>query len=423
MYFLRIKKMKKLLISLFLLGHLYVPTAGGQTIDCESIDFSLIPISQNDSMADFKYRLHVKMYLSVSGIKNDTLVLNTNVKFAQALGPENLNAFLLQNNEERILLSSYIENIPQPLRDTQLFKIALPKYQKLNLIVSYDVIGTGLFFYIFGQSYPNVLTYYPLDEYVYPMNIIIKKARATVPDSILSFCDLRNKEVNLTFINKKHYKKETTDCGNIKLHTFIPDSIVNNNDYRLQINKFHAYIKRLSACLETPKTLNVIFVKWRDEETRHAFGRSFGNHSIFDIKFHAEGMLHEAIHQAFSYYIPNMSDGEYFMKESIIEWLTLFLAGQLTQLDTSLSPSINSNLHNTHINSIETWSLIYKTGPAILQKVALKSGEEQLASAIISFLIAKEGRETNYVEFIQHLNAYLPDNLVRKFDEMMKGGD
>lgn len=413
--------MKQLLISLFLLGYLYAPIAAmGQTIDCESIDFSLMPISQNDSMADCKYRLHVEMNLSVSGMKNDTLELNTNVKL-QALGPENLKAFLLQNNDEKILLPSYIENIPQPLKDTQIFKIVYPKHQKMNLIVSYDVIGTGLFFYIFGQSYPNVLAYYPREESIYPMNIPIKKARATAPDSILSFCDLRQSEVNLTFINKKYFKKEMIDYGNIKLNTFIPDSIVNNDDYRLQIDKFYAYIKKLSVCLETPKTLNVILAKWRDEKVRHAFGLSFGNHSLFDIKFKAEGMLHEAIHQAFPYYISDMSEGEYLMKESIIEWLSLFFTGQLIQLDTYFNTAIDSNLYDTHINNFETRLLIYKTGPTILQKVALKSGEEQLASAIISFLIAKEDKETNYTEFIQHLHTYLPDNLVKEFDRMVKG--
>lgn len=413
--------MKELLISLFLLEHLCVPTAIGQTINCDSIDFSLIPISQNDSMADFKYRLHVKMNLSVSGMKNDTLVLNTNVKVAQALGPENLKAFLLQNNDEKVILPSCIENIPQPLKDTQLLKIVLPRHHESSLVISYDVIGSGLFFYIFGQSYPNVLAYYPREEYVYPMNIPINKVRTTAPDSLLAFCDFRKGEVNLTFVNKKHFKKETINYGNIQLRTFIPDSIVNNDDYRLQIDKFYAHIKKLSACLKTPRTLNVIFAKWRDEKTRHAFGLSFGNHSVFDIKFQAEGMLHESIHQAFPYYIPNMSGGEYFMKESIIEWLTLFLTGQLMQLDTSSCTAINGNLYNTHINHFETRSLIYTTGPIILQKAALKSGEDRLASAIISFLVTKEDKETNYVEFIQHLHENLPENIVKELDAMVRG--
>lgn len=424
--------MKRAIMCLVVFGYVGCLFICGQTIQCDYIDFELVPISkENTEFVDFKYQVQIEMNLSVANIKNDTLVLKTNIKAAQGLEPKNLKAFLVDDKQEKKLLPSFVKNIPgnQLFNDIQLLNILLSGHQNSNIIINYDVIGTGFFFYLLNQNYPNVVAYHPWQEYIYPMNIPIKEIRVNAPDNMLSFYSMRdnsgihNEEVNLTFINKEAFKKESAEWGKVKLNTYIPDSIVNNITYREQIDKFYSYINKLSAYIQVPKTLNIILLLWRDEKNRNAFGKSLENHSICDIKLSDKSILHEAIHQAFPNDVLAMSEGEYFIKESIVEWLTVWLSGQLKKVDMSLIGTTNTNLYNIHINDRETWSLIYKVGPAILQKIATKCGEDKLASTIISFFLEKEGKVTNYTEFLDYLrtHAHLSENTIEELDSMVKG--
>lgn len=423
--------MKRAIIYLFLLGCLYSPITLGQTVKCNCIDFEIVPIPKKDTaFADFKYQVQVKMNLSVSNVKNDTLILKTNIKVAQGLEPKNLKAFLINDKQEKTLLPSFVNNLSgnQPFNDVQLLNIVLSGQQNPNIIINYNVIGTGFFFYLLEQNYPNVIAYHPWIEYIYPMDVPIEKVRVNAPDSLLTFCGIKNAtsgthngEINLTFIKKEAFKKESTEWGKVTLNTYIPDSILNNTIYRQQIDEFYSYINKLSAYIKTPKTLDIILLVWRDAKRRNAFGKSLGNHSIFDIKFPAEGMLHEAIHQAFPNDVAEMSDGEYFIKESIVEWLALSLSGQLEKIDMSLIGTLNADLYNIHINNSETWPAIYKTGPAILQKIAIHLGEDRVTSTIISFFLEKEGKVTTYAEFIDYLRLHLPQNAIEELDSLVKG--
>lgn len=419
------------IIYLFLLGCLYSPITLGQTVKCNCIDFEIVPISKEDTaFADFKYQVQVKMNLSVFNVKNDTLILKTNIKVAQGLEPKNLKAFLINDKQEKTLLPSFVNNLSgnQPFNDVQLLNIVLSGQQNPNIIINYNVIGTGFFFYLLEQNYPNVIAYHPWIEYIYPMDVPIEKVRVNAPDSLLTFCGIKNAtsgthngEINLTFIKKEAFKKESTEWGKVTLNTYIPDSILNNTIYRQQIDEFYSYINKLSAYIKTPKTLDIILLVWRDAKRRNAFGKSLGNHSIFDIKFPAEGMLHEALHQAFPNDVAEMSDGEYFIKESIVEWLALSLSGQLEKIDMSLIGTLNADLYNIHINNSETWPAIYKTGPAILQKIAIQLGEDRVTPTIIFFFLEKEGKVTTYAEFIDYLRLHLPQNAIEELDSLVKG--
>lgn len=423
--------MKRTIIYLFLLGCLYSPITLGQTVKCNCIDFEIVPIPKKDTaFADFKYQVQVKMNLSVSNVKNDTLILKTNIKVAQGLEPKNLKAFLINDKQEKTPLPSFVDNLSgnQPFNDVQLLHIVLSGQQNSNILINYDVIGTGFFFYLLEQNYPNVIAYHPWIEYIYPMDVPIEKVRVNAPDSLLTFCGIKNTtsgihngEINLTFIKKEAFKKESTEWGKVTLNTYIPDSILNNTTYRHQIDEFYSYINKLSAYIKTPKTLDIILLVWRDTKRRNAFGKSLGNHSIFDIKFPAEGMLHEAIHQAFPNDVADMSDGEYFIKESIVEWLALSLSGQLEKIDMSLIGTSMADLYNIHINNSETWPAIYKTGPAIVQKIAIQLGEDIVVSTIISFFLEKEGKVTTYAEFIDYLRLHLPLNAIEELDSLVKG--
>lgn len=423
--------MKQTIIYLFLLGCLYSPITLSQTVKCNRIDFEIVPISKEDTVfTDFKYQVQVKMNLSVSDVKIDTLLLKTNIKVAQGLEPKNLKAFIINDKQEKTLLPSFINNVTgdQPFNDVQHLNIVLSGHQNPNILINYDVIGTGFFFYLLEQNYPNVVAYHPWVESIYPMDIPIDKVQVNAPDNLLTFCDIKNSssgihngEINLTFIKKDAFKKESTTWGKVKLNTYIPDSILNNTTYRQEIDKFYSYINKLSTYIKAPKTLDIILLVWRDAKRRNAFGKSLGNHSIFDIKFPAEGMLHEAIHQAFPNDVAEMSDGEYFIKESIVEWLALSLSGQLETIDMSLIETSNAGLYNIHINNSETWPAIYKLGPAMVQKIATQIGEDIIASTIVSFFLEKEGKVTTYAEFIDYLRLHLPQNAIEELDSLVKG--
>lgn len=402
----------------------------GQTVICNRIDFELTPIAEEETaFVDFKYLVHVKMNLSVSDMKNDTLRLKTEVKIGQGLEPKNLNAYLINDNEEKRLLPSFVENITDsfPFRDVQYLNIVLTAHQNANLIVSYDVLGSGLLFYLFAQNYPTVFAFHPQYEFIYPIKMPIQEVRASAPDNLLTFCCAKNRdgihkgEVNVTYIEKHAFKKESIEEGNLKLNIYLPDSTVDDTAFRRRVDRFYTLTKQLATHVKTPKNLDVIILNWRDEASKNAFGMGLGNYCVFDIKFPADGMLHELIHLAMPCEVSDMSDGEYFVKESIVEWLALFLSGEVGKIDLSLLRTADPCLYNIHINHLKTRKSIYHVGPAILQKIAIEAGEDLLASTIISFFTQNEGRETNYAGLIQHFYTYLPRSLVEELDAMVKG--
>ncbi|MDD2436968.1 MAG: hypothetical protein PHG27_08050 [Massilibacteroides sp.] len=401
----------------------------GQNIVCNFMRFELVPIQESDTSAvGLKYRINVNMDLSVSNMSDDTVVLKTNVKISQGLGPENL----IANRKDKtciIPLPSWVENRvqEQPFMDTQFLYILIPDKEDSNLLVSYDVIGTGLFFYIQQLNYPDVFVY-PFDyEYIYPIGIPINKIEVTAPDSMKIFYSHKkgtnmNEEITLSFINKKYFQEENLKIKDIKINIFTPDSLVNDTSLIQRKKELQTYINTLSPYTTKKEEIDILLLNWRDEKNRNAFGRVFGNLCICDYKFAANSLFHEVLHIIFPSKVEAFTKGEYFIKESIIEWLTLYLSQRLDKIDMTLKLG-DQNLYDTHINDITTWKLIYNIGPMILQKIAKNEqvGEERLAKVIIDFLQEREGRITDYVDFISYLEKYVPFEIAQELDSIVKG--
>lgn len=385
------KSMKQIIVYLSLLSiHL---TAFSQAVKCNHIEFSLIPIAPEDTAyTDFVFRLKVEMDISVFNIPNDTLTLKTKIKLGE-LGPENLSAYLVEQADRPLV--AWIDNHKEqiPFNDTQYLNILIPDISRFNrLKISYTAIGTGLFFYLLGQNHPNVFAFHHWQEAFYPINIPIQAIHVISPDnSILAFSNLEedcagNSIIDLTFINKKRFRKESFQDDKIKLHVFIPDTIADDSSYRDKLNTFYSYVSNLTVYMKEQKEINAILLQWRDEKNRRAFGMGL-NPSVFDLKFPAESMLHEVIHQICPCEVYDGTKGEYFIKESIVEWLSFYLSGKLEEIDTSVIATIKGSLYNTNINNHETWPLIYTVGTAILQEMAKEVGYESLLISIFSFFM------------------------------------
>lgn len=417
--------MKQIIVYLSLLSiHL---TAFSQAVKCNHIEFSLIPIAPEDTAyTDFVFRLKVEMDISVFNIPNDTLTLKTKIKLGE-LGPENLSAYLVEQADRPLV--AWIDNHKEqiPFNDTQYLNILIPDISRFNrLKISYTAIGTGLFFYLLGQNHPNVFAFHHWQEAFYPINIPIQAIHVISPDnSILAFSNLEedcagNSIIDLTFINKKRFRKESFQDDKIKLHVFIPDTIADDSSYRDKLNTFYSYVSNLTVYMKEQKEINAILLQWRDEKNRRAFGMGL-NPSVFDLKFPAESMLHEVIHQICPCEVYDGTKGEYFIKESIVEWLSFYLSGKLEEIDTSVIATIKGSLYNTNINNHETWPLIYTVGTAILQEMAKEVGYESLLISIFSFFYDNAGKFVTYDDYITHLRLSFSADVVDKLDAMVKG--
>jgi len=398
-----------------------------QELKCNHIEFSLIPIAPEDTAyTDFVFRLKVEMDISVFNIPNDTLTLKTKIKLGE-LGPESLSACLVEQANRPLV--AWVDNHKEqiPLNDTQYLRILasdIPRFSRLK--VSYTVIGTGLFFYLLGQNHPNVFAFHQWQEAFYPIDIPVESVHVVSPDSsFLAFSHLEedcagNSIIDLTFINKERFRKESFQYNTIKLHVFVPDTVVDDSSYRDKLDTFYSYVKNLASYMKEQKEVNVILLQWRDEKNRRAFGKGL-HPSVFDLKFSANAMLHEVIHQICPCEVYDGTKGEYFVKESIVEWLSFCLSGKLKKIDTSVITTIKGSLYNTKINCHETWALIYTKGTAILQEMAQKVGYESLLISIFSFFYDNAGDCVTYDDFIIYLRRIFPPDVVDTLDAMVKG--
>lgn len=395
-----------------------------QSISCDFARFDLVQITNPEDI-ELKYKLRINLDLSVSNPECDTIRLKTNIKISQA-GPDSLVAYHKTANT-LIPLECWIEHQPDsfPFLDVQFLNIILPETNYLDLHVAYDVIGTGLFFYIQGLNYPDVFAFHYDYECFYPMNIPINEVKAAAPDSMLIFCSHEKREnkeekIYLTFINNNTFKKEIALAPNIELHVYIPDTLAENISLIERKEELRSSLTILSSHMTNNKKIDLLLMNWRDEKARRSFGRGFGNHCICDYTFSSHSMLHEIIHLALPCKISEHSKAKYFIGESIIEWLTFYISEQPENIFTNLEIA-NQNLYDANINHFDTWNLIYKEGPSILQKIANKSSKEVLAEAIITFLQENEKKLVCYDDFLFHLQNYISSSLIEEMDLMIKG--
>lgn len=392
-------------------------TSFSQDVECKEVKFSFNLDAKRLEEAGLK----VKLLLKVDKLKNDTIVLKTNVKMP-IFGPQNIEAYLINKDGTSYPLTSWVDNQrnTEQSENIQFLKVLIPNKRKATVQITYNVFGST----IFGSENDDFYTSQQEHEYHYPMNIPIRRAKVSLPDSLEYFLSYKKekkeiKEINFSFINTKKYTKKSITRGNLNINLHIPDSLINNKKIQQNIIEMQQYIDRVSAYLSSPKSADIIYINWRDDKARRAFGKALGNYAICDINFSSKGLLHELIHILLPNDVKQDSKGEYFMKESIIEWLAQFFSNKMTNIDISDSTD-SISLYDAQINNHSTWNLIYVTGPLAIQQISAKCGEEKMANVIISFLEKNQNKIISYDMFITHAKRSLSNDLGNKLDYLVK---
>lgn len=409
-------KLYTILFALLIFGISY---SFAQTIECKEIEFSFYPNIEQEDEAGFK----VKLLLEASNLGNDTITLKTNVKMS-LLGPKNIKAHLVTEEGKLRPLESWIDNqmSMEQSEEFQLIRVLTPNKREASLVVTYNLIGSTIMKY-----QPDSEDFYACQqkhEYFYPMNVPIREVKISVPDSIKYFASYEKenneiKDINLSFINKRNYNQESITKGNLNINLHIPDSLMYDKRMRQNIIDFQRYTNKLSTYLTSSQSADIIYINWRDDKARRAFGEALTNHAVCDINFSSKDLLHELIHILLPVNVEESSKGEYFMKESIIEWLALFLSEKT--IDRGISNPVDSiNLYDAKINNHTTWGLIYRTGPWIIQQMASKYGEDMMAEIIISFLNTNRNTMINYDKFIAYMKKHLSDDSGEGLDYLVK---
>lgn len=407
------KDVSKIILCILFIFNTSISIA--QTLECKKLEFYFNP--------GIEFGLNVKAILEVDNLKNDTVTLKTNVKFS-ILGPKNIKASLVKKDGSLHPLTSWIDeqiNTEQS-GNFQCIRLLMPNRKKATVQITYNVIGSTIFKYK-----PESEDFYALQqrvEYYYPMDIPIREITVSSLDTIKYFLSYKEiskkiKDINVAFINKNKYNKKSVIKDNLNISLYIPDSLVNDKRMQQKVMDMQQYIDRFSTYISSRKNSDIIYINWRDDKARRAFGEGLGNYAICDINFDSKDLLHELIHTLLPVNVEQHSKGEYFMRESIIEWLALFLA------DKSLSKNVNNTndsftLYDAQINNYTTWNLIYTTGPLIIQHISSKCGKEKMANIIISFLERNQNKEINYDMFIAYVKKRLSNDLGKEMDFLIK---
>lgn len=406
---------------IFFILNFNISISFAQKIECSRIEFSFYPAAEQVEEAGIK----VKAFLKVDDLKNDTITLKTNVKIS-LFGPKNLKANLIDKKGNLSTLTSWIDSPinSQQSESYQFMKILIPNKRNATILITYNVLGSSIFKY--SPESESFYTCQQQYEYYYPMDMPIREIKVSSSDSIKYFASYKKenkelKDINLSFIHKGHYKEKSFAKGNLKINLHIPDSLINDQRMQKNIVDFQQYIDKLSTHLSSQKSADLIYINWRDDQTRRAFGEALGDYTVCDINFNSKDLLHELIHIFFPIDVKQNSKGEYFMKESIIEWLALYFSNKNKYIDKVGGKSTNSiSLYDVQINNLTTWNLIYITGPLIIQQISSKSGEDKMANIIISFLKKNQNNTISYGKFIAYVKKYLSNDLVEEMNFLIK---
>lgn len=409
-----------------------------QNIECEEIVFSFgapsNKISSNDTSTELEKRdsignektdllFKIKATLRINNSNNDTITLKTTVKLS-ALGPTNLKVGLISPTGV-FYIPSWVEQHPgsEFLSDTQSLKFILPDTKSATVSMEYNVIGSLLFRY-----QPENMHFYSIQqqyESFYPTDIPIKKVKMISPDSLKYFLSYKKnkgriiKDINISLISKKHYKECLIQGDKYGIKIYIPDTLSYNAVIKEKIDDLQRHMDQFSIYMSDKQHSDIIYINWRDDENRRAFGESLGSYVVCDVNFGSKDLLHEIIHSFLPIEVEKSSKGKYFIKESIVEWLALFLSE--TEINNSEPIQEGStSLYDIQTNDQYSWNEIYLYGPSIIEQIAMQCGRDKMAKIIISFLEKNKNKIANYESFINHLNIYLPSDLVIELDSLLK---
>ena len=422
-----------------------IPSLLSQDVECSKITFLLsnkfslnnlepgiiIDSSEDDESA---LTFSVKTTLRLNNPHSDTITLKTNVNISAfgfpmpMLGPRNLMVHSISSEGSLSQLNAWVEQQPRvadSLSDIQLLKFVLPDRNIKHSIVEveYDVIG-GASIARYSDN-DNFYSMQQRQEYFYPMDMAIKKIEVVVPDSMKYFLSYRKSgdesfnDINLSYIVKNHYTEYAVRGEKHDLNIYIPNIDIDKDNITESIYDLENCMNKFSKYLKEKHTADIIYMNWRDDVNRRAFGESLGSHIVCDINFGGEDLLHEVIHSFLPSTVQDNTKGEYFIKESIIEWLSLYISDIKIDALEDIEKS-DTSLFNTEINNHISWNTIYTYGPAVIEQVALKCGRDNMASIIVSFLENNIGKTITYDDFMEFIKIHLPIGLVLELDSLIK---
>jgi hypothetical protein len=428
--------MKKLLTlsALLLCGTLSVFS---QSVVCDSMLCSLEPISKISSLAEAQYELQVKMYLSATDLRRDTLVLYTTSAIPypiSAFYPRDLQAFVWMRNpypndkhEYEYDWDSTFSFLSSDDPFTTNIKLPKERPDTLRLSLEYKIIGSALWRYFPEQNCASVFNFSGEQEYFYPKDMPIRSVRVFAPDDMLAFQNLYDNYkgesmLNLTFIKKNAFRQQPV-CqeGNITVSAFVPDSVATDSTIQAHLVGLSECLKKVTPFVKQPRDIQMLLLIWRSE--LGTMGKGFGNLFVCDLIFPAKDLLHETLHLLFENKINHTVGGGYFVGESIIEWLARYYSGGLNTIDTKvIAENQDGSLYDIKMNHSKTYHLVYTVGTAIVQQVAKQVGEEKMANALMMFLQGNNaGEYVSYDDFIRVISKQLPKRAITRLDRLVRG--
>ena len=431
--------LKSVLLNCLFLVFPFVAEA--QDIVCEKLIFSFITKSPYYNSISFEEEItdnpeenmffHVDALLNVNDLRQDTVTLTTTVKlFSAILGPCDVKVTQMDDSS-KTLLPSRVEMKYDSIAKSEVQHIKFVPKQKGKIIVSYNVIGSSMWRYqtdISTSANIGFDTYQQRQEYFYPKDIPIKAIEVQSPDCFWPLTSYNKREdgtiedINLAFVVKEQHTIKSVQSKDIRIDVFVPDTLIQKKaDFvKQKLQDLESYIDTLSAYIPPiEKHVNIVLINWANYKLRQAYGESFGNFILADLNFAAQNLFHEILHSVLPSHIKENSKGKYFIGESVITWLELFLFGEKGK-ELAQIAEIKGNLYDTEINHAETWDCIYTKGPAIIEHIAQEYGRKRMAESLIAFLLETQGEEIDYDCFYTYMKTKMSVTLLNKFDELIR---
>jgi hypothetical protein len=386
----------------------YGQSAENCAMTCDSLNISLVPVNSKD-LEGVKNLLHIDAYITIDSIQADT------IKFGISLGMP-----VLELSASDIIAKGfdskekYQGDLPA-IRTSSGFSI-IKQNEIRRISVSYDIVGTYFFLYLNDSCFYKLFTFH--SEYE---NLILKNDRMKIKNvkfsgsppetrtfSYFDLVDTAGECFNLrgyaiTTVDTTLCKYETFAADDVTYTIYAIDSVVLKNFKRYQ-KEYENALKRLFIYTPASNHFDIITTYWRSEKLKSAFGRAFGNYFYCDTTFISspELLLHETIHILYPCIPQKKARGEFFIGESLTEWVARYLIDGEYKLPDNMVPA-DSSLFDITGNNPDTWNLIYHKGPYILQLIANEISSESLFHAIMSFWVHYRESEPQFDDFFNFL--------------------
>ncbi|MDR1553180.1 MAG: hypothetical protein LBS69_06940 [Prevotellaceae bacterium] len=409
-----------------------------QKIVCDSLVISMMSVQEyndkyipmfklDENVSDsLMYMLHVNTYIDIEGNTSDTIMLQTE-RFLGVM-PAIIKIYndtnVFYDTITRIARLAVQQPIPVKTYGLKNFKCEI-KYAVMSIIVEYffgnfsfDNYPKLIFFQtdFGGNLLPN-----PIKRDIIYKSIYFKD----IPDNFLSFSSFNpnnhDNTLDITFIDKNLYFFKNYETDKLNFNIYFPDTISMN---RFDLNKddFFENISKLNYYEN--KTIDIIMAYWTNAKKTAAFGKGFNNYIFCDTSFiSGVSLTHEILHILYPIKT-DKQEGQFFIGESVIEWLANYLIYGNFDMNRANRDKFNSkdrkSLYSLNRNDSNSWYLIYNWGADCIQQLANKTDSEKLFQTIINFLKHYKYQTVSYKQFLDWLYNIFPKEYIDNLNENVK---